>query len=623
MKSFSLLIRLTWMLLLFVSVSLVTTNESQATNKDVFDLVFKGFVVQTNGASNLSEIQGQLPRDLQTEDWSLEVLDEEDSVYQLIPDEIYYNETSWGKSKIWNLTYRMKGQESDFFRQFDPYFEPREIIQKNDKGDSYGSGGDSVPGSDGLLGGCSWPEEDRSDYMFRGKKYCYPKSSDDFDWANKVMRFKEAREHTNNKMGDGILIGHPDSGYTHHPEISSNFLMDRSINYVEDDAVDGADNYKGPHHGHGTSTGSLISSQDGMQNYEFTEWHRETYGDNPEDAPYVEGIAPNSMIISYRVMKGNVIRFGFKNLTKAIKQAVKDGVGVVSISLGGPLPMPWLHRAIKKAQRAGIIIIAASGNYIPGGVLNKFVVWPAAYKETVAVAASDSNNEVWKHSSRGKRIDITVPGAATWVARAKYNKELGRRVTEVGRGSGTSFSTAYAAGAAALWLSHHGHESLKAEYGSENIVWLFKYMLENHAYNRPDGWDTKRYGPGILDVYKLITAPLPDPSIFKKNKLAEDEFKSEKLEQFKDLFDVELREKIEDGLKTVLKIESSEELHEKFDRLGLEMNMLFTGNEKMISRLSKIADSKGFRKRMRARRMRKKLRKAGLSDYVLKEFNLK
>ena len=35
-------------------------------------------------------------------------------------------------------------------------------------------------------------------------------------------------------------------------------------------------------------------------------------------------------------------------------------------------------------------------------------------------------------------------------------------------------------------------------------------MLAHHAYNSPEGWDSEKYGPGILDVYKLISAPLPD-----------------------------------------------------------------------------------------------------------------
>ena len=58
---------------------------------------------------------------------------------------------------------------------------------------------------------------------------------------------------------------------------------------------------------------------------------------------------------------------------------------------------------------------------------------------------------------------------------------------EVKRTHGTSLSTAYVAGAAALFLSHHGHGRLKEVYGRENIGKLFKYMLAHHAYNSSDG----------------------------------------------------------------------------------------------------------------------------------------
>ncbi len=621
MKNQSLLIKLTRKLamlgVMFFALS------AQANETEVIGLDFKGFIVQSTHELEMNGIISQLPGELKSLEWEVETLDEKDNVYHLIPSG---DLSGIDQGEIWNATYKLRKSPTGEILEFDPFFEPNEDFasdeSKFDKGDSYGGGDDEIPGNDGLFGDCSWPEEERSHYTYKGQRICYPATSDDFDWANRFLRYKEAWAVSNHKKNAQVIVGHPDSGYSIHPEIYENFLTDRARNFVEDEE-DAEDTFTGAHHGHGTSTGSLIASPESMQRYEFTEKHLEIFGDNPENAPFVEGIAPESKIISYRVMNGNVIRFSFKNLTKAIKQAIRDDVGVISISLGGALPMPWLHRAIKQATRAGIIIVAASGNYIPGGPFRKFVVWPANYKETVGVAASDPDGKPWKHSSKGRRIDITAPGAGVWVARAKYVKHLGKRVKEVTRGSGTSFSTAYVAGAASLWLSHHGQDFLKNTYGPENVPWVFKYLLKNHAYNRPEGWDTKKYGPGILDVYKLVTAPLPDPSIFLNEKgIASANQMSENLDNFKNLFERDIQDKVIPTLMKVFKFKSEEEMNRVFDKVGFEINTMFSRDAKLVKKFTRLAKSKRVQFSMRAYFFKKSLKKREKSDALEEELKL-
>ena len=69
------------------------------------------------------------------------------------------------------------------------------------------------------------------------------------------------------------------------------------------------------------------------------------------------------------------------------------------------------QRAIQRALDAGTIVLAAAGNEVG------FVVFPAAFDEVIAVAASNIRDEPWSGSSHGPAVDITAPGESVWRAR--------------------------------------------------------------------------------------------------------------------------------------------------------------------------------------------------------------
>jgi hypothetical protein len=149
-----------------------------------------------------------------------------------------------------------------------------------------------------------------------------------------------------------------------------------------------------------------------------------------------------------------------------------------------------------------VIVMAAAGNYYP------WVVFPAAFDETIAVAACNADRLPWKSSAKGAAVDFTAPGESVWVART--NGDAQQPEFGVGMGSGTSFAVAHSAGAAALWLAFHDREQLIKKYGEKNLSAVFKELVTNAAVKTPMGWDTDRYGAGILDAAGLLAAPLPD-----------------------------------------------------------------------------------------------------------------
>ncbi|MER7246942.1 S8 family serine peptidase [Kribbella sp. NPDC000426] len=286
--------------------------------------------------------------------------------------------------------------------------------------------------------------------------------------------------------GEGVVIGHPDTGYRRHPEIAANLQTGgRDLVDHDDDPQDELKKtFPWQNGGHGTGTASVIISPRGAAN------------GNPADA--VSGTAPHAELIPFRV-SDSVVLLDTLNLARAIEMATDRGVHVISISMGG-LSSDRLHDAVTYATSRGVIVLAAAGNCV------RFVVFPAAYDEVVAVAACDAERGIWKGSSHGRAVDITAPGDRVWHAVANANDSL----NNVGQGSGTSYAVAAVAGIAALWLAKHGRNKIiNACGGKERIASTFSQLLRDTATPVPS-WPSGQFGGGLVDADRLLSAQLPN-----------------------------------------------------------------------------------------------------------------
>jgi hypothetical protein len=280
--------------------------------------------------------------------------------------------------------------------------------------------------------------------------------------------------------GSGIVVGHPDTGYTIHSELGDDALdrsRDRDVIDDDDDALDPLEQGQFPEHlfpGHGTRTASVIAG-------------RET--------GLIAGVAPAATVVPIRAIR-TVIRIFPGDVAKAIEYARAAGCHVISMSLGG-LPFRGVAAALERAVEDGLIVVAASGNYVPGGA----VVWPAAYEPCIAVAATNARDRPWKYTSHGGAVAISAPGESVWVPHVHVDGDLVRS-------TGTSFAVPHVAGAAALWLAHHGRDALLARYKGR-LQEAFRLALAQ-GVRSVDNWDADELGPGILDVAALLRADLPD-----------------------------------------------------------------------------------------------------------------
>ena len=285
--------------------------------------------------------------------------------------------------------------------------------------------------------------------------------------------------------GDGIRIGHPDTGYTDHPNVGMAGLdlnVDRDVIDGDNDARDDLEQHPLwplPFPGHGTATSSVI------------------VGHGPP-AVGIEGLAPEARLVPIRTTE-SVVQVFDSDVAKAVAHARRVGCHIISMSLGGK-GFFGLKEEIQRAVDNGVIVMAAAGNYV------RFVTAPASYDNCLAVAATGPNDSLWDGSSRGRAVDVSMPGAEVYNARFTVDKQ-----PFVGPGNGTSFAVAHLAAAAALWLARHGRDHLIGVYGVRNIQAAFLAVLRwPGVCVVPPHWDFD-WGIGRVDLVPLLTAPLPDP----------------------------------------------------------------------------------------------------------------
>ena len=306
------------------------------------------------------------------------------------------------------------------------------------------------------------------------------------DWVHTILRWPEAMAGMSSatRGGIGISLGQPDSGYTLHPNLGTAGLdlnRDRDVIDGDDDALDDLipnPAWPLPNPGHGTRTASVIVGQG-----------------TPTEG--IVGLAGRSLLVPIRATE-SVVQLFDSDVAKAVAHARQVGCHVVTMSLGGK-GFFGLKGEIQRAVDAGMIVMAAAGNYV------RLVTAPASYDNCLAVAATGPGDTLWVDSSRGTAVDVSMPGSCVYVAAYDGQTPIVRMA------NGTSYSVAHLAAAAALWLAHHGRQLLINMYGAKRIQAAFLATLRwPGVCVVPPGWDPD-YGVGRVDLLALLEAPLPGP----------------------------------------------------------------------------------------------------------------
>lgn len=284
---------------------------------------------------------------------------------------------------------------------------------------------------------------------------------EDDQWAIKRVGFTGDEDSAWNAVSDDaapVIVAVIDSGLDwHHADIHADNIwrnagedpgngVDDDRNGYVDDVIGwnfvGQNNRPWDFDGHGTVVTGIIAAAH-------------------NDAG-IAGLNPNVRIM---VLKG-VNNFGTSRasfIAEAIVYAVDNGAQIINISVGGSHVSDMEQAAIDFAKRAGVLVVAASGN--EGIELGDF--GPGGNDNVLTVGATHVDDRAAGFSNYGDKVDLVAPGVDVLSLRARYTDanyrpgpdgdgeyKLGdnyvgddKRYLHV---SGTSFSTPIVTGVASL-----------------------------------------------------------------------------------------------------------------------------------------------------------------------------
>jgi len=301
--------------------------------------------------------------------------------------------------------------------------------------------------------------------------------------------------------GEGVTIAVLDSGIGNHSEISPQLwtnaeeaggspgIDDDNNGYVDDFwGWDFHNDLDFPHdgYGHGTHVAGIIGAK----------------GNNNKG---IIGVAYDSKIMPLKILGDGRISYPDR-IAAGIRYAADMDAKILSCSFAAPYNNDVIS-AFRYAFDKGCIIIASAGN--DDDIINEY---PAMLDYTVAVGSIGEDNTRSSWSNYGIDLDVVAPGEDILSLRAPGTNITGSSSDFVPPGnfdaeylrlSGTSMSTPYVSGLAALMLS----QSPTLTY--EDFVRRLKFSSDDLG---TAGWD-QYYGWGRLDAFEALSHDWYDSGI--------------------------------------------------------------------------------------------------------------
>ena len=194
------------------------------------------------------------------------------------------------------------------------------------------------------------------------------------------------------------------------------------------------------------------------------------------------GMAPDATVVSVRVQVQADVAPKPAVVVRGITAAIGKRAGV--IVLASPCAAsPALAAAIKKAVRAGIVVVAAVGDpQTPASTS-----YPAQYPGVIGVTSSGSSSG--STAVTGSFVDLSAPGSSVAVLSVRGSGYVSAQ--------GTARAAALTAGTAALVRSAYPHLGLDA------LTTRLEYSADHAGGVVPDG----HAGWGVVNPYAALTLP--------------------------------------------------------------------------------------------------------------------
>ncbi|MFC9892418.1 type VII secretion-associated serine protease mycosin [Nocardia sp. NPDC127579] len=324
--------------------------------------------------------------------------------------------------------------------------------------------------------------------------------------AQRILGLAEAWQFS---RGAGQKVAVIDTGVNRHWRLPA---LQAGGDYVSD--TDGTVDCDG----HGTFVAGIIAAQPSL-----------------EDG--FSGVAPEAEILSIRQLSsayeakdrnrreepGVITREGYgtvNTLAAAVVRAVDMGATVINVSEVACMSATAaaadgaLGAAVKYAYERNVVVVAAAGNIMQGTACEKqnersgwsavgTVVTPAWFAPYVlSVASMDPTGTVSPFSLHGPWVGVAAPGREIVSLDSKPGGTGLVNATQTSEGfstiDGTSFSSAYVAGLAALIRSRF------PELTAAEVIDRIKRTAQ-----APDNGRNDKIGSGLIDPMAALTAQLP------------------------------------------------------------------------------------------------------------------
>jgi subtilisin family serine protease len=163
------------------------------------------------------------------------------------------------------------------------------------------------------------------------------------------------------------------------------------------------------------------------------------------------GLCPDSTLFLADVdnISGDIF---INKVVQAIDDAISRNVDIINISLGTSSNISALEQAIQRAINAGILVFASAGNSGTFGL-----EYPSSYPGVISVGSVNINRVLSSFNTRNNKIALFAPGE-------KYPLPSPLDETDFVYVDGTSFSSPFAAGLAALYMGKRRKELSNPTY---------------------------------------------------------------------------------------------------------------------------------------------------------------
>jgi thermitase len=268
-----------------------------------------------------------------------------------------------------------------------------------------------------------------------------------------------------------------------HPDLSAKIVAGKD--YVDDDL--------NPHdeNGHGTHVAGIAAAV-------------------TNNGVGIAGMNWQANIMPIRVLDRTGIGWT-DDIAQGINWAYGQGARVLNLSLGSRSDDPIVEGAVDDAYEAGALVVAAMGNcrtydppYCPSA---NPTMYPAAYNQVMAVAATNLSDSYASFSQYGPHCDIAAPGGHSGIY-STMPQDAVYLTTDLGYSNyydylqGTSQATPHVAGLAALvWSAAPALTPTQVQ----NVI-------QQTALDLGDPGQDEDYGHGLIDAEAALQAVTPPPA---------------------------------------------------------------------------------------------------------------